>query len=127
MALLVSIDDWHYSRARLKGRLTDAAEFLQTFKLEDELVSEWVYLFFFVFLVIGDELGVMPDGEMREKRLFDNLLGNGLKHVSLLIQNINLSFLDSIFRTSSSTLMMAHHMSIFSAGERIHLRTLSSN
>jgi len=65
MALLVSINDWHDSRARLKGRLTDAAELLQAFKLEDELVSEWVYLFFFVFLVIGDELGVMPDGEMR--------------------------------------------------------------
>ena len=120
VALLVLEKHRYNASACLQGRFTDAAESFEAFDAEDALIHEGSFLLLAAGLIVGDELCVVSDGEVREEVFLEDSFVDGLKGIALAVLAQDGPFLINMALTSGSTAMVTPHRSILSPGEPIH-------
>ena len=84
-SFIVFEEDGDYSCARLKGRISDAAEFFEAFEVEDESIDYGMVMLFAIGLIIGGELCMVADTKMGYKILFELFLLNFDELIGILV------------------------------------------
>lgn len=80
-------------------------------------------VFFAIGFVVGGQLGVMPNREVRDEMLFKLLFIDEGEAIGGRVQSMDVSALNTTRTTSESTVTQAVHMSIRYPGEPIHFFT----
>ena len=126
-ALAVLEKNGDYSGAGFEGRRPEAAELFDGLHFEDEIIHEGAVLLP-IGLVVGSQLSVMPQAQMRDEVLLYLLFFNRHKGSTVGVQPIYPAALTNRqSNTSLSTEMRAFHISTRYPGELIQVLTFYWN